>query len=280
MTKVPQDLLDAASRRCLIPFVGAGLSASFELPTWSGLVDLIADGLDYDPEVAKLHGDFLQIAEYYNVKHNGIGELRSKLDRLFNRDDIDVTRSAAHMALPALRAPAIYTTNWDNLIERAFRHKDIAYNKIVTVRDLLDAKPNLTNVVKFHGDFSDDLSLVFTESDYFSRLAFESPLDILLRADLLRNVLLFVGYSFSDLNIRYMWYRLMKALEDQPDERTLAYIVLARPNPILSCLSKSRRTSVIELDSPDPGAELDTFFKQLVEAARHDAGDFREQESL
>lgn len=40
----------------LIPFVGAGLSIPLGLPSWSRLLDIIADQLEYDPEVFKLSG--------------------------------------------------------------------------------------------------------------------------------------------------------------------------------------------------------------------------------
>ena len=38
----------------LIPFIGSGLSARFDFPTWNGLQDVIAGELDWDPAVFKL----------------------------------------------------------------------------------------------------------------------------------------------------------------------------------------------------------------------------------
>jgi len=35
--------------------------------------------------------------------------------------------------------------------------------------------------VKLHGTFDDDASLVLTETSYFDRLEFESPIDIKMR---------------------------------------------------------------------------------------------------
>ena len=67
---------------------------------------------------------------------------------------------------------------------------------------------NKTQIIKFHGDFDDDSSLVLTESSFFIALDFESPLDIKLRSDSLEKSLLFIGYSLSDINIRYMLYKL------------------------------------------------------------------------
>lgn len=252
MVEVPADLKHAARQHRLVPFVGAGLSAFLGLPTWSDLVSEVAKELDLDPEIASLYGDFLQIAEYFSILKDGIGPLRSRLDRRFNSEEIDVGSSKPHMLLPELHCPAIYTTNWDNLIERAFDQAEVPYNKIVTVHDLLEANSKYTNIVKFHGDFSRDESLVFTESNYFNRLELESPLDIRLRADMLGRTLLFIGYSFNDINIRYMWFRLMRSLEGRVNNTTFAYIVSYLPNPVFSILSsQSRRISVIDLDPLD-----------------------------
>jgi len=48
----------------LIPFVGAGLSIPLGLPSWSQLIDIIAEQLGYDPEVLKVSGNEYQLAEY------------------------------------------------------------------------------------------------------------------------------------------------------------------------------------------------------------------------
>lgn len=52
----------------LILFVGAGVSANLGLPTWSKLIDHLADELGYDPDVFKIYGNFLVLAEYYRIK--------------------------------------------------------------------------------------------------------------------------------------------------------------------------------------------------------------------
>jgi hypothetical protein len=267
---LPPPLLKAAKERRLIPFIGAGFSLVFkDLPTWSKLMDRVASHTGFDPEIALLYGDFLQLAEYLAIKPNGLSTLRSELDKVFNSSTIDVSTSKAHLLLAQLKARTIYTTNWDDLIERSFKYVGENYDKIVTVDDFLHANPYFTALVKFHGDFSSgDNSLVFTESSYFERLSFESPLDIRLRADMLGNTLLFIGYSFSDFNIRYMWFKLQKLLAEQQSAKPrdpFAYIVMAQRNPIFEEICKCRNIGVLFLDAIDPQLSLISLLQKLVD---------------
>ena len=89
----------------LIPFVGAGLSIPFGLPSWSQLLDIIARQLGYDPEVFQLNGTHLQLAEYYVATKGSIGPLRSEMDWLFNPTDDQIKASRAHTALVEVTLP-------------------------------------------------------------------------------------------------------------------------------------------------------------------------------
>jgi hypothetical protein len=153
-----------------------------------------------------------------------------------------------------MKLTKIYTTNWDNLLEKTFDHHKINYNKLVTIEDFQDSNPSYLSIIKFHGDLSSsDESLVFTESSYFERLSFESPLDISLRSDMIGNTLIFLGYSLSDFNIRYMWYKLQILLKEQAYSKRrrdpFAYIVVTKRNPIFEEICKnSRDIGIIYLD--------------------------------
>lgn len=85
---------------------------------------------------------------------------------------------------------------------------EVPYDKIASVADLVSAAEGRRQIVKFHGDFDDESSIVLDETSYFQRLNYESPLDIKLSNDVLGNSVLFIGYSISDINIRLLFYRL------------------------------------------------------------------------
>ena len=54
-------------------------------------------------------------------------------------------------------------------------------------------KDGVTRILKLHGDLDNENSLVLTETSYFERLPFESPVDIKLRSDTLGKSILFIG---------------------------------------------------------------------------------------
>jgi hypothetical protein len=250
---LPPHLLETAIKGNLIPFIGAGFSRVFKLPTWSELIANVSGQIGYDPEVAELYGDFLQLAEFLSIKQNGLSRFKSGLIHQFNSPSINIVDSEAHSLLTKMKLSKIYTTNWDNLLEKTFEYHKIDYNKLVTIEDFQDSNPSYLSIIKFHGDLSSsDDSLVFTESSYFERLSFESPLDISLRSDMIGNTLIFLGYSLSDFNIRYMWYKLQMLLKEQAYSKRrdpFAYIVVTKRNPIFEEICKnSRDIGIIYLD--------------------------------
>ncbi|HEX8598897.1 MAG TPA: SIR2 family protein [Chloroflexia bacterium] len=252
-----------ASRR-LIPFIGAGFSIPLGLPSWEGLIDHVADELNYDADVFKSEGNYLQLAEYYILVRGRIGELRSYLDRSMNSSSIEIENSKAHMLLVELNAPIIYTTNYDDWIERSHQVCGKRYHSIVTIDDMVRAEPDVIQIVKFHGSLTLDDSLVIAESHYFDRLSFTSALDIKLRNDMLGRSLMFLGYSFEDINLRYMWYQLMKLWQQTGHSSAsmpLSYFVGFGMGEIQKLILKRRYNIVcIELD---PGSRTESIIRFL-----------------
>jgi len=268
-------MLDMLAReirdRKVILFVGAGLSRPLGLPSWGELIEHMARELDFDPAVLVGPGaDYLQVAEFYKLRKGSIGDLRSWMDRSWNVTDERLLGSKVHRQIVDLDFPLIYTTNYDSNLERAFRLQGHNVSKIASVVDIADAKPNHTHVVKFHGDFSDDNSLVLTESDYFERLEFESPLDQKLRSDVLGRSILFVGYSLKDLNLRLLLYKLKRTWDGTTyaERRPRSFIFLVRPDIVQEEVLESRGVSPIVSDAMNPDEALPEFFDRLLEMVR------------
>lgn len=251
----------------LIPFVGSGLSKPLGLPDWSALIDFIAEQLDYDPEVFKLNGTELQLAEYYVAIKRSIGPLRSEMDRLFDPSADQIKKSRAHNALVEMKLPLIYTTNYDRIIERAFDIRKEPYHTIANLDDIVSAPADAsTQIVKLHGTFDDDASLVLTETSYFDRLEFESPIDIKLRADILGKTLLFIGYSLSDINVRYMLYKLHKMKLKMRREKVdpSGFLTTFGSTEIQRTLFGKWNIEIVDLDPVQATESLASFLESLI----------------
>jgi hypothetical protein len=134
------------------------------------------------------------------------------------------------------------------------------------VADLVTVTEGRRQIVKLHGDFTDDESLVLDESSYFRRLDFDTPLDIKLRNDVLGNSVLFVGYSLKDINIRLLFYRLteMWGRSVLSSARPKSYIFMHRPNPVAEEILRHWGIEVIVSEEDDPKLALTNFLKELV----------------
>lgn len=260
-----EDLVEAIRNRRAMLFAGAGVSMSVGLPSWSELIKHIQTELGIETLDPKLN--YHTLAEYYRLKQGSIGPLRSWMDRTWAASDDAVTNSAVHRHIVELDFPIIYTTNYDNNLELAYQVHDRPYLKISNTHDLVAADGLKTQIVKFHGDFSDDSTLVIAENDYFKRLAFETPLDIKFKADSLGRTLLFIGYSVSDLNIRLLLYHLWQTWREtgRERERPGVFVFTVNPDPIQTAVLQQWGITVIARTG-DPQQCLIEFLAQLSAA--------------
>lgn len=260
-------LVEDYKRGQIIPFIGAGVSANLGIPTWSKLIDKISQELGYDSDVFKSYGDFYSLAEYYKIKIGSLGVLRSWMDREWHNPDIDISTSRLHELIAKGNFPIVYTTNYENWIENAYDYHGVKYNKIVTVSDISKIDTSRKReIVKFHGDFSDDSSIVLGESSYFDRLQFQTPLDIKLRSDILGKSVLFLGYSLTDINIRHLFYTLSNLWANYGNgfQKPKSYLFASTNNPIQETVLQKWGIETITSDIDDPGEALTDFMEKLT----------------
>ncbi len=264
-----EDLVTAIRNRQAILFAGAGVSMTVGLPSWRTLIDHIRQEMGLDPAVVSDSDvNYLTLAEYYRIRMGSIGPLRSWMDRSWTIPDEALRTSRVHELICQLDFPIVYTTNFDRNLETAFQLRGKDFVKIVSAKDIARIRDGVTQIVKFHGDFDDDQSIVIAETDYLDRLSFESPLDIKFRSDALGKTILFVGYSLSDLNIRFLLHRLWKTWQASGYERDRprSYVFMMRPNAIEEAVLDQWGIRVITGDPRQAETALETFLAQLAAA--------------
>lgn len=260
------ELLHAHRTGKLMLFVGAGVSANLGLPSWNALIEHIAKDLGYDPKIFSTYGNHLALAEFYKKKKGGLGALRSWMDREWHKSTTDISKSEIHRLITQGNFSRIYTTNYDRWLENAHDEFGVQYDKIANVADLVSVTDGRRQIIKFHGDFDSDDSIVLDETSYFKRLDFDTPLDIKLRNDVLGSSVLFIGYSLNDLNIRLMFYRLteMWGRSTLASARPKSYVFTNRPNPVAQEVLSHWGIEMIVAEDDDPKTALTSFLQNLV----------------
>lgn len=261
------ELKKLIEQRKVILFVGSGVSAGLELPTWSGLISQMATELDYDSDIFATSSDsYTILAEYYKIKKGSIKPLLEWMNDSWRKTPDDLKKSKVHKLIADLKFPLIYTTNYDPFVEDALEIYGNAVNKIVEIPDIGNSDENSTQVIKYHGDLSNEKSIVLTESDYFDRLKFESPLDIKLRSDILGKSILFIGYSLTDLNIRLLLHKLSEIWKQSGfhDHQHKSYLFQTRPDEVQEAVLARWGVTMINGKEDHHGLALESFLSDLL----------------
>lgn len=253
------------SAGAIIPFIGSGMSANLGLPPWSGLIEMMASAIGFERKLFLASGEFPALAEFYEIEKHGRSELVAWMKDNWDSPATSTLSSAIYDSITNCRFERIYTTNYDHLIERAFgeRAKDI--ETIIDVSDFQKLNETHPKVIKFHGDFDRPESMVLTESDYYHRMSLDSELDLLLRSDVLRCGLLFLGYSLSDRNLRYILYKqnLIRNRLGLSPSTVKSYLFTHRVNHVEKALMARWNVEVIVSEEMEPRVALDRFLKEL-----------------
>lgn len=261
-----QEIVSALKRRHAVLFVGAGVSMSVGLPSWKTLVDHMLSELRLDESVMRDPDiSYQTIAECYRLEHGNIASLCEWMRHNWRISPQRIRGSELHRLIVELDFPVIYTTNYDSNLESAYEVYGKRYAKISHVRDIASTPAGVTRIIKYHGDFDDHDTLILTETDYFNRLSFESPLDVRFRSDALEATVLFVGYSMSDLNIRLLLHRIWSTWQRSGHEkdRPASYVFMYRPNPVQKAVLGKWGVTVLAGEGDDPQQSLLAFIRSL-----------------
>jgi hypothetical protein len=254
----PHDLRRLYRERRVVPFIGAGASMSVSWakgakrgPSWEAMVDEAARLLGCNnANMLRLRGNDLQILEFFKIMNHELAPLTNWLSHQFSEAaDEDILASAIHSELVQLdRCSIYYTTNYDDFLERALKRSG-RNTHIVSGEHTIAHDRSVVEVVKFHGDFNNPKEMVVSESQYMERMRLESPMDFKLRSDILGRAVLFIGYSFRDPNVNYVFHIVNRLFSNLPHSATgrRAYIVLPEPSEFERLLFNERNIEVIPI---------------------------------
>jgi hypothetical protein len=232
--RVQDQLFHALARGQLLLLVGAGASRWAGLPSWREAVCALAEDLvpalrrrvrtarerfhPPGPRDSVPVEALLRIPEAHRSLR-GDARLVEKLSELFDTSRLDLAHLPLHVAIVRLSrfVPAVYTTNFDDLLEKAFAFAGRSFQVVAAPEDLHRRQLDRVGgrfvprfpIYKLHGTLSRPETLVVGESDFHRRSDLASnPIDLRFCSDVMGRQLLLVGYGFNDPNMRWIWTKL------------------------------------------------------------------------
>jgi hypothetical protein len=298
----------------VIPFLGAGASVynrpagtSYQpgkyLPSGGELALLLAQNLSVP---ATVKSDLLRVSQYFSLIE-GEMQLYQELHTVFDAEYQITPLHHLLAELPGLvRAKGygsghllIITTNYDDLLERAFQEQDESYDLLCyEAKDdkehpewrgkfwheahgggrLLIEKPNeyldvsveqRSVILKIHGAVnrhdSEDDSYVITEDDYIdylTRTDIEQLLPVKLINKIFKSRLLFLGYSLRDWNLR----TILHQIEKRRKLSSKSWAIQKEPDEVDKKFWARRDVDIFEMELEEYVAELGRQMRALPKA--------------
>ncbi len=184
-------------------FAGAGLSVPAGYVNWTELMAEIAHDLGLNINNEK---DLVSLAQFH-VKEN---QTRSKINRkILEELTEDAKETENHKIIARLPLSSIWTTNYDQLLEKSFQKENKVVDVKYTNNQILTTRPKRDIVIfKMHGDVNHPDQAIITKEQYEQYHSTHEPYINALAGELTTKTFLFIGFSFTDPNLDYVLSRL------------------------------------------------------------------------
>jgi hypothetical protein len=283
----------------VVPFLGAGVNMSGRPPnvTWSAngsflpsggeLAHFLAAEAEYPSDDRHELTDLAKVASYF-VDAGGRSTLVERLNGLFQRE-FEPCNIHGYLAQQT-DVHLFVTTNFDDLLERAFQRANRPYDLVIHPTDRADYQaavlwwehgagepkpiaPNLlqidlsktTVIYKMHGTVAralrDAASYVITEDDYvefLARMTNQTAVPACFMLYFRARHFLFLGYGLRDWNWRVVLRNLRGAFSAgrNDDDDTRSWAIQHNPSPAEVNLWTMRRVKIYDKDINEFVAKL------------------------
>lgn len=199
-------LRKAKSENRLVIFVGAGISKYSGLPLWGESINKISDLLNISNDSI----DYLKIPQYY-YNSRGKKEYTELMREIFGYQK-NYIPNEIHKQIINLNVHTIITTNYDDLLEIAAKNNMSFVQVIRQDKDLAYCTSG-RKIIKMHGAFETD-NFVLKEDDYLNYSNNFKLIETHIKSLLARNVVLFLGYSYNDPDVKQLFNWVKEILKE------------------------------------------------------------------
>lgn len=241
-------VLDCMDRN-IVPFIGAGMSASI-FPLWkTALLNVSRKSMDPDfLTIVKESLDNYQYEEAASCIYQeiGEGEFYGGFVEVFSNDKIRNFKSMAVNVLPKIFQGLVITTNFDKLLETVYEQAECKFedfshylteNGIKTDQYIKGIAKNEHYLFKVHGDIDQPHTLILTEEDYDKIYGMDTPYKQALMQIFKTKQLLFLGCSLGNDRIMDLYK------EAKRTDKIYGYAFVQKPNDRKKAQKRMRELS-------------------------------------
>ncbi|UCE36431.1 MAG: SIR2 family protein [Thermoplasmata archaeon] len=271
--KIPEGLIEELNRGNLVLFVGAGISKPSGLPNWSELMQKMIDWTKYHcalsvSELNKINKlledkDYLTLSEELRKKM-GKSHFFNFMYKVFRSKELQPNE--LHKLFTNINFAAIWTTNYDNLLESAYNNKlkkqvQIYYQNTAPALAAV-CKERSFYILKTHGNIENIQTVVLGRKDYEDLIFANKSFEIAYQNLFIHNTILFVGYSLEDPDIQQILTSLQEAFKGN-QELEYALMPNISDNKIKMFKEKYNIQVIPYTPSDFNHPEIIEFFKEL-----------------
>jgi hypothetical protein len=248
---IPADLAASIRARKVHLFVGSGVSASAGMLGWQDLIGEMANGIKKENTAhsAKELDEFLSRADYIDIAElfrETVG-LSAYLRFLRERYRRDAPVSPLLKAIAKLEVRIVFTTNYDKLLETAFRRNaKIDPPVIIYPTQLNYIEEEETRIIKVHGDIDHPSSIVLTRKDYAEYGSRHAEFVSMLQSSINGYTMLFVGFGLRDPNLQRIYSDARNLFESTNRQ---AYALMTGTNAVERALWHDDGLTILPLSS-------------------------------
>lgn len=260
MQQIPHHLLEQIKTGNVILFLGAGASYNAKnkigehIPNGQKLSDLIAEkflGKDY------LDKDLSYVAELA-ISESSIFEVQQFVANIFKEFEPE----SYHFKIPSFIWKAIFTTNYDLIIEKSYQKIKKTIQELIPVfkntpRQQIFIHDKVLPYYKIHGSVTDindaDAPLILTPDQFVNYQSKRQRLFTELQELCYDYPILFVGFGMADYDIRY----ILNGLDKSMQARVRSYMIGPYITDLEQRMWDNKKISCLKMSFSDFLDEID-----------------------
>lgn len=265
--EIPRELLEEVRKGNVVLMCGAGISVSQGgLPSGGQLAQEMAARAGLG-DVGRM--TLPEVAQAYELEMGTQSLIAYVTSRIEDAGHVPLT---AHQLIAQLPFKRIITTNWDTLLEEAWREAKKPVVKVVRDPEIAYADEGKILLIKLHGSVEQKDTLVITGDDYYDVFSRLPETANLVRSYFATQTVLFLGFGLADEDFKRLYHEVVRHLGKH---KRRAYAVQLNPTPLTQKYWQQKNVQVIAADAAEFLEEVSRQLGTIAEISPGSQGKYK-----